>query len=134
MVRRYLLDTHSFLWAVSDGREKRLGASALAAILDEEADLYLSAASIYELAYKYHRGKLSEYKRVVLQYADNIRQLKAMELPITVSHAYAAGEMNWDHRDPFDRILAAQSVTEGYTLITKDAVFDSAPGVTTLWS
>jgi PIN domain nuclease of toxin-antitoxin system len=134
MVKQYLLDTHSFLWAVTAGREKKLSEAAMAAILDEEADLYLSAASMYEISYKYSKGKLNEYEKVVFQYEDNIQQLQARELPITVAHAYAAGEMDWEHGDPFDRILAAQSVTEGYTLITKDVVFADAPGVVTLWS
>ncbi|GHU61811.1 twitching motility protein PilT [Clostridia bacterium] len=134
MVKQYLLDTHSFLWAVTAGREERLSEPALSAILDEEAELYLSAASLYEIAYKYKRGKLNEYEKAVLQYEDNMLQLGAKELPITSAHAYAAGVMDWEHGDPFDRILAAQSAVEGYALITKDAVFDQAPGVNALWS
>jgi PIN domain nuclease of toxin-antitoxin system len=134
MVKQYLLDTHSFLWAVTVEREKKLNATVQEAILDEEAELYLSAASLYEIAYKYRKGKLSEYGVVVLNYEEAIRQLGAKELPVTFGHAYAAGELDWEHGDPFDRILAAQAAVEGFTLITKDAVFDSAPDVVTLWS
>jgi PIN domain nuclease of toxin-antitoxin system len=132
MVNRYLLDTHAFLWAVSEYVQK-LGEAALVAITDDDAEIYISAASIYELVYKEHKGKMDEFSGVVSDLASVIEQLGAKELPVNWQHASAAGSMDWSHRDPFDRILIAQAVTEDLTLISCDAAFSDAPEVRVLW-
>lgn len=66
-------------------------------------------------------------------YARRLKRLGAEPLPITDDHALLAGRVDWDHRDPFDRMLAAQAMTESLTLVTKDAAFTSLPGIRTLW-
>jgi PIN domain nuclease of toxin-antitoxin system len=63
-----------------------------------------------------------------------LRTLGAKELPITTRHGLVAGQLPWAHRDPFDRILAAQSLIENIPLVTSDAVFSTLGGVRTVWT
>ncbi|MDR0284878.1 MAG: PIN domain-containing protein [Propionibacteriaceae bacterium] len=63
-----------------------------------------------------------------------MRRLRATVLPVTDEHGILAGHLDWSHKDPFDRMLAAQAVLEDATLVSADAAFDSAPGVRRLWS
>jgi PIN domain nuclease of toxin-antitoxin system len=119
----YLLDTHSFLWAIKEPH--RLGSAARAVIEDPDTRLYLSSASAYELTYKSYLGKLPDYSFVVDNYVGFAHELGVIDLPITLGHAYQAGSMSWEHRDPFDRILAAQAALENLAFITNDSVFAS---------
>jgi PIN domain nuclease of toxin-antitoxin system len=83
--------------------------------------------------YKYHIGKLPEYWFVAENYCDIIDKFGADELPLTTRHCYLAGKFDWSHRDPFDRLLAAQASLENLTLLTNDPVFDTLPWVSVLW-
>lgn len=78
-------------------------------------------------------GKLPSADVLVRGYPRHLDRLGVAGLSITEEHALLAGQLDWEHRDPFDRILAAQAMTESLTLITADAVFDSLPGVATAW-
>ena len=69
-----------------------------------------------------------------MAYPDYLRRLGGTELPITSRHAVAAGQLEWLHKDPFDRMLAAQSVLEGLALATADVVFRSISGVQLVWA
>jgi len=80
-----------------------------------------------------HIGKLPDYKYVAENYFEIFNELGANELPITMKHTYLAGEFKWTHRDPFDRLLAAQAATENLTLITNDSVFAELSWVKVLW-
>ena len=133
MVNKYLLDTHTFLWASHESRVFKLGKDAKAAIEDPESELYVSSASIFEISNKYRKGKLPEYKPIAENFLESLYGLEAKELPLDWAQANLAGSMDWSHRDPFDRMLAAQAQTEGMTLITCDKVFDDAPNVDILW-
>jgi PIN domain nuclease of toxin-antitoxin system len=132
MVNRYLLDTHTFLWAVSE-HSQRLGNAAFAALEDAEAELYISSASIYEATYKDHKGKLSEFSEIIGNFEKILKELGAKELPVSWAHALIAGRMEWNHKDPFDRMLIAQAITENLTLISCDAAFADAPDARLLW-
>lgn len=130
---RYLMDTHTFLWAAHESRMHKLGALAKEAIEDLESELFISSVSIFEIANKYRIGKLSEYQPIAEHCIDAVNGLGARELPLDWEQASLAGSMDWEHKDPFDRMLAAQALTEGLTLITCDKVFEDVPGVNTLW-
>jgi PIN domain nuclease of toxin-antitoxin system len=126
-----LLDTHALLWALADPGS--LSRRARTVIADPETTLRVSAASAWELATKARIGKLPGVGPLLFTYQRHIARLGARELPVTSEHTLLAGSFAWDHRDPFDRMLAAQCVIEGLTLVTKDSAFADASGVRTLW-
>ena len=121
----YLLDTHIFLWATQD--DSKLSEHAKKAMYDENTQKFVSAASAYEIMNKYRLGKLPDYSYVVERYFEILSNLGAYELPINMRHAHFAGKFDWSHRDPFDRLLAAQAYIENLVLITDDAAYDSLP-------
>jgi PIN domain nuclease of toxin-antitoxin system len=114
---KLLLDTHAWLWWLSDDRA--LGSSARRAIADRRNVVAVSAASVWEVTIKRARGRLGfegDPAGAVLDGGFEPR-------PISLAHAGAAGDLPPHHRDPFDRMLAAQAVAEGLTLVTHDPVF-----------
>ncbi|MDR2108816.1 MAG: type II toxin-antitoxin system VapC family toxin [Coriobacteriales bacterium] len=129
--RDYLLDTHSFLWAAQD--PDRLGRLSREIIESSDTRLYLSAISAYETSYKYRAGKLKDYAFVVENYAEVMRRLSVIDLPVTALHSHQAGIMEWEHRDPFDRLLVAQAAAENLVLITDDEKIRAHPWVATIW-
>ena len=128
MISAVLLDTHVLLWALAEPHKLSAGARALLA--DRRVDLYASAASAWEIATKNRIGKLSGAGRIVTDFERHLEQLGAHPLSITAAHALRAGSLQWDHRDPFDRMLAAQAEIEGIPLITADPVFTSRRDIT----
>jgi len=133
MVKKYLLDTHTFLWASHESRIFKLGEAARDAIEDPDSVLYVSAASIFEISNKYRKGKLPEYSSIAENCLETLEGLDAHELPLNWVQANIAGNLDWQHKDPFDRMLAAQAQSEDLTLITCDKVFDDAPNLAILW-
>ena len=127
----YLLDTHTFLWAVRESH--KLSNTAKDAIADTSIKSYVSAVTAYEIMNKFRIGKFNEYEYVVKNYFDILREFDVFELSLNTRHAHYAGEFKWEHRDPFDRQLAAQASIENLTLITNDPAFDTLDWVTTLW-
>lgn len=109
-----LLDTHVFLWWIGD--DKKLGPKARAAIASPQNAVLVSAATAWEIAVKRATGKLELRGDI----AQSISDSQFAELPITVEHAVAAGELPNLHRDPFDRALIAQARIEDLTLLTQD--------------
>lgn len=130
-VTSHLLDTHAVLWALT--RPERLGNEARRVISDRSSTLIVSAASAWEIALKHRLGKLPQADVLLRSYDRHLERLGAQALPITDRHALLAGGLDWTHRDPFDRMLAAQAMTEGMVLITRDEVFTTIQGVSTLW-
>jgi len=127
---RLLLDTHSFLWWVTD--DPRLPASTRAAIADEANAIFISAASAWEIATKHRLGKLDGAAEAVKRFAELVAADGFEHLPVTYGHALKAGSFHTIHRDPFDRMLAAQSELEGLVLVTRDPGFEPF-GTRTLW-
>ena len=127
----YLLDTHTFLWAVRGS--PKLSATALKTIKNIDIPLYISAVTAYEIMNKYRIGKLPEFEDIAKNYFAFAKKLDVITLPINEIHAHYAGEFEWEHRDPFDRLLAAQASIENLTLITNDPAFDTLNWVNTLW-
>lgn len=127
---KLLLDTHTFLWrAVGSAR---LSARASRAIDDRKNEVFVSAASAWEVSTKTRLGKLPEGAQILLRFIATIHDLRAEQLAMSVEHSLLAGSFAVEHRDPFDRMLAAQAATEGAVLITADSAFADFP-VTTLW-
>lgn len=129
-VVRLLLDTHAFLWWVTD--DPRLSAPARAAISDERSEVLISAASAWEIATKHRLGKLGEAAGAVARFGELVAADGFAHLPVSYLHALGAGRYPSAHRDPFDRILAAQSELEGLLLVTRDPAFVEF-GTRTLW-
>ena len=127
---RALLDTHALLWWVADSR--RLSEAAYRAIADEANEKLVSAASAWEIATKHRLGKLPGADQIALDIPGTIAHQGFEELPITVDDATRAGALPKPLRDPFDRILIAQSLTRNLVLISTDGGFDRY-GVRRLW-
>ncbi len=126
-----LLDTHVLLWAIST--PDRLSQRARALIEDRRTAVNVSAVSAWEISIKHGLGRLPEAETVLSTWSATLDRLGATPLPISDEHAILAGRLAWDHRDPFDRMLAAQSVIEGAILLTDDSWLRRAPGVTVAW-
>jgi PIN domain nuclease of toxin-antitoxin system len=126
-----LLDTHVFLWSIAE--PKRLSGKARNAITKLENQVYVSPVTAYELSYKHHQGKLPSGAAIVTSFGRQIAHLYASELGVSAPHALAAGQLDWDHKDPFDRLLAAQAMVEGLTLVTADQNLQAFEPVATLW-
>jgi PIN domain nuclease of toxin-antitoxin system len=120
-----LLDTHTFLWAVN--APDHLGSAARTALEELENEVFVSAASAWEVATKHRLGKLPEADRWLPAWEAHVARLGARSLPVTSRHALVAGGLEWSHRDPFDRMLAAQAVVEDHVLVTRDAAFHAMP-------
>ena len=127
----YLLDTHTFLWSVREC--KKLSNKARKIIEDVDNPLYVSSASAYEIMNKHRIGKLPGFEYEAEYFFDILHTLGANELSINMKHAHLAGKIDWAHRDPFDRLLAAQAHIEKLTLVTNDSVFQTFPSITLLW-
>ena len=127
---RLLLDTHAFVWWIADSC--RLSERAYALIADESHDVVVSAASAWEMATKYRLRKLDLPELAAFDMAGAIAAQGFRELPIRVQDASLAGRLPGPHRDPFDRMLIAQSLAHGMALVSRDAVFDRY-GVTRVW-
>lgn len=126
---RLLLDTHVLVWAFRE--PGKLTGRVVGAIEDPANELLVSAVSVYEIALKYRLGKL-EVPRLVEDFDGYIAQLGATQLPVSVKHALLAVSIPSPHRDPFDRILAAQSIIEQVPIVTQDAALASFT-VRTYW-
>ena len=116
---RLLLDTHALIWWLAG--DDALSRRAREAIADEDNPVAVSAASAMEVATKFRIGKLAQAALLAQNFEAIIAGQGFAELAISVHHARIAGEMNIVHKDPFDRLLIAQAVTEPLTLITRDS-------------
>ena len=125
-----LLDTHALLWWMIG--DPRLSPRARAAVGAERAEVLVSAASAWELAMKVRLGKLPEAARLAHRLAESLAEQDFKPLPISLEHGRLGGLLPGPHRDPFDRILAAQALLEDLPLVTIDPAF-AGFGVKVLW-
>lgn len=114
---RLLLDTHILLWWFSD--DPALPVSAKAAIADPKSEVFVSAASVWEISIKRALGRL-EFP--VEQFGVLIKDAGFLPLSMDVDHCALAGALPLHHQDPFDRMLIAQAQYEGLTLVTLDSM------------
>lgn len=127
---RLLIDAHALIWVLDDPR--RLPPASRAALEDAGNELFVGAGTIWELSIKVALGRLA----LSLPFADwmsqAIRDLGASVVPIRIEHATAQIGLPYHHRDPFDRLLIAQALHDGFGVVSADAVFDRY-GVPRLW-
>jgi PIN domain nuclease of toxin-antitoxin system len=119
---KYLLDTSVFLW--SNGAPERLNRQATAVLSSKSSEVYLSAASSWEIAIKFALGALRLPSPPLQFIPDALRILSIRSLEISHLHSLAAGALPPLHRDPFDRMLIAQANSEEMVLLTADRVFE----------
>jgi PIN domain nuclease of toxin-antitoxin system len=118
---KLLLDTHTVVWWWLD--DPRLPANARGMIAAAANTVCVSAVSAWEIATKNRLGKWPDVERIVDEFPDLLRRSRFVPLPLSIEHARLAGTLNGAHRDPFDRMLIAQSRQEQAALVTCDAVF-----------
>lgn len=128
---RALLDTHVLLWALM--QPEKLSDAAREVILDRRTELLVSAVTGWEISTKVRLGKLPDASHLVHDYSAHVQRLRAISLPVTAEHSLLAGALRWEHRDPFDRMLAAQSMLENVPLITSDSALSALPVLQALW-
>lgn len=126
---KLLLDTHAFLWAIWG---RNLSETAQDAYLDADNDLYLSAASYWEICLKISIGKLTVTPDWVQRFDTEIVGNGIKWLSIEKEHCQKLTTLPQLHRDPFDRLLIVQAQAEGMTLLTADANIHQYP-ISTLW-
>jgi PIN domain nuclease of toxin-antitoxin system len=127
---RFLMDTHTFLWFVMN--DSRLGDAARTIIEEPDNEIYLSLASVWEISIKVGLGKLILSQPLDAFFPDQLSRNDIKLLPIELNHAVHVAILPLRHRDPFDRLLIAQSVIEGMALLSVDAAFD-AYEITRIW-
>lgn len=125
-----LLDTHALLWWVED--DPRLSAEARNRIAQRVMPCHVSVATVWEVAIKSSLGKLKLAKSVGDYFAQHMAASDFRLLPIGIEHAARVEWLPFHHRDPFDRLLAAQALHEDYGLVSRDAVFDGY-GIARVW-
>lgn len=125
-----LLDTHAAIWWWTD--TPRLGREARAALEAGEVPVFVSPVTAIEIAIKFRSGKLPVVGDPITDFPALMAANHFQTLPITEAHALHAGLMAGDHRDPFDRLIAAQALAEGLIVVTRDPVFRNF-GCKVLW-
>lgn len=113
----FLLDTNALLWLVSN--PDRISPAVREALADQANELIVSAASAWEVAIKTRIGRLNGGP-LLSAWSETLRAMSATDLAIDAADAIVAGQLNWEHRDPFDRMIVAQAVRRGLTIVTSD--------------
>jgi PIN domain nuclease of toxin-antitoxin system len=126
----YLLDSHALLWWWFD--PDRLSGAVRELLSDPATPVLVSAASVWELSLKHHQGKLPELEQAIGDLPGLLQADGFQSLPIALAHGLRAGAYNQPHRDPFDRMLAAQAELERLVLLTADPQLSTFP-CRTLW-
>jgi PIN domain nuclease of toxin-antitoxin system len=120
---RLLLDTHVFIWWADD--PDKLSPAALAALEDEANELLLSVASVWEMQIKIQLGKL-KLSLPLKELVKNQQETNNLTVsPVALPHVLALDALPFHHKDPFDRLLIAQSIEEDLTLVTADSQFSA---------
>lgn len=118
----YLLDTHTFLWFIN--ADPVLSSNAIGLIQAVENNIYLSSASIWEIAIKVSLGKLYVPSPIGMFLEEQLTENSIRLLNIKIEHATVIASLPFHHRDPFDRLIIAQALHEGMPIIGRDAAFD----------
>jgi PIN domain nuclease of toxin-antitoxin system len=127
---RLLLDTHAFIWWVEGN--SRMSRRARTAIGRADNEIYVSAVSAWEIATKFRLGKWSGIDTVATDVSASIANQGFSGLAISPQHGQLAGSLPLPHKDPFDRMLIAQSILERMPLVSIEGIFDTY-GVERLW-
>jgi PIN domain nuclease of toxin-antitoxin system len=127
---KVLVDTHTVLWAGLS--PARVGKRAQAILADESNEIFVSAASAWEIATKVRLGKLAQAADFEREFFARVDQAGYTLLSITTAHALRAGRLPGDHRDPFDRMIAAQALAEDIPILSIDPKLDFF-GISRIW-
>ena len=120
---KLLLDTHIFIWWAD--QPERLSQAALSALEDEANELLLSVASVWEMQIKIQLGKL-KLSLPLKELIKNQQDTNTLSVsPVTLTQVLALDALPFHHKDPFDRLLIAQSIEEDLTLVSADSQFSS---------
>lgn len=125
-----LLDTHALFWWVT--KSQNLTENASTAIADSSQPCFVSAATAYELTNKVRLGKFEAASEIVERLDEILSENSFSPLAISIDHAAMAGKFHNQHRDPFDRILAAQAIVEGLRIVSADPAIKMF-GVEVVW-
>ena len=125
-----LLDTHALIWWFSD--DPSLPQTVRGIIADTDNTLVVSAASAWEIAIKFQQGKLRKVGDLVSDFSGRIEREGFQLLSISAEHGIRAGLLPGPHKDPFDRMLIAQSQAENTSIVSNEAIFETY-GVRRLW-
>jgi len=120
---KLLLDTHAFLWFITD--DPALSSEAKSLIENPDNDVFLSVASLWEMAIKVSIGKLTIKQPFDVFMTEQIRLNSISLLNISIDHVNLITSLPFHHRDPFDRLLIAQAMAEQLSLVSADVIFDS---------
>lgn len=128
---KLLVDTHALLWYLAG--DQQLSQAAQAMIDDPQVTVFVSAASAWEITTKYRIGKLPrDYSGLAADVDGIIQQNGFTALPISLTHAQRAGALPGPHKDPFDRMLIAQALSEGIPIASNEEIFDTY-GTVRIW-
>ena len=115
---KLLLDTHTALWWINE--YEKLSSKARELLLDEEFTLYISIASIWEIAIKSSLGKLPGFNGGIRKILSNMEEMPIELVPIIPRHIEIVETLPFIHRDPFDRLLVALAIADDMTILTAD--------------
>jgi PIN domain nuclease of toxin-antitoxin system len=127
---KIVLDTHVFAWVLADS--PRLSSVARDVIAQTE-DALVSTVSLFEIAQKVRIGKWADMEPVVGRLMDELVKQGTRSVPPSAEICILAGQMQWSHRDPFDRLIAATALATGGALVSADPAFDSLPDLRRVW-
>lgn len=125
-----LLDTHTWAWSLTG--DEQLSATAVKVMTDADS-VFVSPISFFEIAQKVRIGKWPEMVPFVDDLPRLLEEQGGRVAAITPEVSLQAGSMTWDHRDPFDRFLAATALQASIAIVSADEIFDTLPGMTRLW-
>ena len=127
---KVLLDTHALIWFVENS--SNLSTYSRDLISDENTQRFVSIASLWEITIKHSLGRLSLALPLEEFIATHVPDDSVILLPISIPHLLTFANLPWHHRDPFDRILVAQAMTENIPIISVDKALDAYP-VERIW-
>lgn len=125
-----LLDTHAWAWSMLG--DPRLSATAQQ-VLDGDTEIAISPISVFEIGQKVRLGKWPEMEPFARKLKDYVVWQGAEVVPVTLEIADFAARLHWEHRDPFDRLLAATALTNGWEFLSADAAFDTMAALRRIW-
>jgi len=117
LVTAFLLDTNALLWLIS--RPDKIAGSVRDTLADPTNELIVSAASAWEIAIKTRIGRL-DGAPLLSAWDETVASMRAADLAIDSADAALAGQLSWNHKDPFDRMIVAQATRRGFTIATSD--------------
>ncbi len=119
---RLLLDTHTLIWFITD--DAQLNSHALQLIKDADNEIFVSVASLWEMAIKFSTGKLNIGQPFEVLFPFQLQHNNFELLPISIEHLRVVSTLPFHHRDPFDRLIIAQSQVEEMPVVNVDEVFN----------